>query len=148
MQRRLEKYPNDFAANLNLGALALARLNPAAAVPMLANAVRLDRSRPDAHDMLGAALARVGRIGEAIAELRLNLANALMHAGQFDEAVEDYRKVLAARRTTRVRAPRWRPERANWRAADKLSRRRNCIESWRSGNAGGPAAGEVTIRKQ
>jgi hypothetical protein len=109
MQRRLEKYPDDFAANLNLGALALARLDPAAAIPVLANAVRLDPSRPDAHNMLGAALTRVGRIAEAIVELRtalqqrpdfanarLNLANALMHAGQFDEAVEDYRKVLAA----------------------------------------------------
>ena len=108
MQHRLQKYPNDFAANLNLGALALARLNPAVAVPLLANAVRLDPWRPDAHDMLGAALARVGRVAEAVAELRtalkerpdfanarLNLANALLHAGQFDEAVEDYREVLA-----------------------------------------------------
>jgi cytochrome c553 len=109
MRHRLEKYPNDFAANLNLGALALARLNPSGAIPMLANAVRLDPSRPDAHNMLGAALARVGRTSEAIAELRialqerpdfanarLNLANALLHAGQFDEALEDYREVLAA----------------------------------------------------
>jgi cytochrome c553 len=109
MQRRLQKYPNDFAANLNLGALALARLNPSGAVPMLENAVRLDPSRPDAHNMLGAALARVGRITEAIAQLRialaerpdfagarLNLANALLRAGQVDEAVEDYREVIEA----------------------------------------------------
>ena len=109
MHRRLEKYPGDFAANFNLGALALARLNPSGAVPMLENAVRIDPSRPDAHNMLGSALARVGRVNEAIGELRLalrerpdfanarlNLANALLHTGKLDDAVENYRQVLAA----------------------------------------------------
>ena len=108
MRHRLEKYPNDFAANLNLGALALARLNISGAVAMLENAVRLDPTRPDAHNMLGAALARVGRLPEAIEQLRtalaekpdyanarLNLANALLRAGKLDEAVADYREVLA-----------------------------------------------------
>jgi len=109
MRHRLEKYPNDFTAWLNLGAVAMARLNVSAAVTMLENAVRLDPSVPEAHNMLGAALARVGRVPEAIEELqmalkerpdlvnaRLNLANALMRAGKIEEAVEDYRQVLAA----------------------------------------------------
>lgn len=109
MRHRLEKYPDDFTANFNLGALAMARLNVSGAVAMLENAVRLEPGRPDAHNMLGAALARVGRISEAIEELRLalrerpdyanarlNLANALVRAGKLDEAVDDYRQVLAA----------------------------------------------------
>ncbi|HUB32945.1 MAG TPA: tetratricopeptide repeat protein [Bryobacteraceae bacterium] len=109
MRHRLEKYPNDFAANFNLGALSLARLNVAGAVGMLENAVRLDPARPDAHNMLGAALARVGRVPEAIVQLRmalaerpdfvnarLNLAGALIRAGHMDEALENYRLALAA----------------------------------------------------
>jgi Flp pilus assembly protein TadD len=109
MRHRLEKDPGDFAANLNLGALALARLNPSDGVGMLRNAVRLDPARPDAHNMLGAALARLGRVAEAIGEFRralelrpdfanarLNLASALVRAGEFESAVESYRQVLAA----------------------------------------------------
>ncbi|HEY2014652.1 MAG TPA: tetratricopeptide repeat protein [Bryobacteraceae bacterium] len=104
---RLEKYPDDFTANFNLGALAMARLNVSGAVPMLEKAARLDPGRPDVHNMLGAALARVGRVPEAIDQLRLalrerpdftnarlNLANALLRSGKLDEAVEDYREVL------------------------------------------------------
>jgi tetratricopeptide (TPR) repeat protein len=109
MRHRLEKYPDDFTAWFNLGALAMARLNVSGAVAMLENAVRLDPSRAEAHNMLGAALARVGRVAEAIEELRLalrerpdfanarlNLANTLLRAGKLDEAVEDYRQVLVA----------------------------------------------------
>jgi Flp pilus assembly protein TadD len=109
MRHRLEKYPRDFAANFNLGALALARLDVSGAVATLEEAVRLDPARPDAHNMLGSALARVGRIREALDEFRtalrqrpdfanarLNLANALLRAGQFEEAIADYRQVLAA----------------------------------------------------
>ncbi len=109
MRRRLEKYPRDFTACFNLGALALARLDAGAAVAMLEEAVRLDPGRPDAHNMLGSALARVGRIREALDEFRaalrerpdfanarLNLASALLRAGQFEEALADYRQVVAA----------------------------------------------------
>jgi Flp pilus assembly protein TadD len=109
MRHRLEKYPDDATAYFNLGALAMARLNVSGAVSMLENAVRLDPGSPEAHNMLGAALARVGRVPEAIVELRLalkerpdftnarlNLANSLMRAGKLDEAVDDYRQVLAA----------------------------------------------------
>ena len=107
MRHRLEKYPDDFAACFNLGALAMARLDASGAVAMLERAVHTDDSRPDAHNMLGAALARVGRVPEAIAELRralqerpdfanarLNLASALLRAGQVGESLADYREVL------------------------------------------------------
>jgi tetratricopeptide (TPR) repeat protein len=109
MRHRLEKYPDDFAANFNLGALAMARLNVSEAVTMLETAARIDPGSAAAHNLLGAALARVGRVQEAIRELRaaveerpdllnarLNLAGALIRAGKFDEALEDYRQVLAA----------------------------------------------------
>ena len=109
MRHRLEKYPDDATAYFNLGALEMARLNVSGAVALLENAVRLDPASPEAHNMLGAALARVGRIPEAIEELRLaleerpdfvnarlNLANALLRAGKTGEAVEDYRQVLAS----------------------------------------------------
>ena len=109
MRHRLEKYPDDFMANFNLGVLALARLNVSSAVSMLENAVRIDPRRPDAHNLLGTALARVGRLPEAIdqfrqalgerpdfAGARLSLANALLRAGKIDEAIENYRQVLAA----------------------------------------------------
>ena len=109
MRHRLEKYPDDFLANFNLGVLALARLNVSGAVPMLETAVRLEPSRADARDLLGTALARVGRVPEAIGQFRralaerpgftsarLNLANALLRTGQFDEAIENYRQALKA----------------------------------------------------
>lgn len=109
MLHRLEKYPNDFVAHLNLGAIMLSRLNAQAAVPMLEQAVRIDPSRPEAHDMLGSALQNVGRLREAIAQFQLalwaqpdyinaqyDLANALARAGKLDEAIEHFRQVVAA----------------------------------------------------
>ncbi len=107
MRHRLEKYPDDFAASFNLGALSLARLRVSQAVSFLEHAVDLDPLRPEAHNMLGAALARVGRAPEALHEFqlaveqrpgfvnaRLNLANALMRAGKPAEALADYKEVL------------------------------------------------------
>lgn len=109
MRHQLEKYPNDFAAHLNLGALLMARLNAQEAVAMLKAATRIDALRPEAHDMLGLALETVGRATEAIAQFRIalrvgpdylsaryNLAVALAKAGQFREAVENLRSVAAA----------------------------------------------------
>jgi hypothetical protein len=44
MRHRLEKYPNDFAAHMNLGALMLSRLDAQDAVSVLRAAVRIDPS--------------------------------------------------------------------------------------------------------
>jgi tetratricopeptide (TPR) repeat protein len=109
MRHRLEKYPDDFLANFNLGVLALAHLSASPAVALLETAVRIEPRRPDARDLLGTALARVGRVSEAIEQFRLalgqqpdftsarlNLANALLGAGKLEEAFQDYRLVLAA----------------------------------------------------
>lgn len=109
MRRRLQKYPNDFSAHMNLGALMLSRLDAQDAVPMLRAAVQSDPKRPDAHDMLGTALESVGRLQEAMDQFRTalqvqpdylnaryNLATALVKSGQLPEAVEQFRAVIAA----------------------------------------------------
>ena len=109
MRHRLQKYPNDFLANFDLGVLALARLDVSGAVSRLETAVRIEPNRSDAHDLLGAALARVGRVPEAIdqfqmalrerpdfAGARIDLANALLRAGKSEEALANYRQALAA----------------------------------------------------
>jgi tetratricopeptide (TPR) repeat protein len=109
MRHRLEKNPSDFAANFNLGAVMLSRLNAQGAVAMLREAVRIEPERADALNMLGLALATTGRSAEAIEQyeraLRLrpdyesahfNRANALVKAGKLDDAIQDYRAVLRA----------------------------------------------------
>jgi len=109
MRHRLEKDPNDFAAHLNLGAVMLSRLNAQGAVSMLEAAVRLQPQGPEAHNMLGLALERLGRSAEAVAQYQLalrlrpdydsarfNLANALVKAGRAEEAIGDLRRLLAA----------------------------------------------------
>jgi Tfp pilus assembly protein PilF len=109
MRHRLEKYPDDFSAHLNLGALLLSRLDAQDAVSMLRAAVRIDPQRPEAHDMLGSALQAVGRSSEALDEFRAalraepdyvdaryNLAFALAKAGKLKEAIENFRMVVAA----------------------------------------------------
>jgi Flp pilus assembly protein TadD len=136
MRHRLEKYPDDFAAHFNLGALAMARMNASSAVSLLEQAVRIDPSQAAAHNLLGAALARVGRVPEAIVELRtavserpdllnarLNLAGVLLRAGKFDEALDDYRQVLAVTMTGRSARPsNFAPD--NWRQRAAPKRRK------------------------
>jgi Flp pilus assembly protein TadD len=93
---------------MNLGAIELARLNAQAAVTELREAVRLDASRPEPHNMLGLALASTGWNTEAIEQYvlalrlrpsfvsaRFNLAIALAKTGHVDDAVDQLRKILA-----------------------------------------------------
>ncbi len=109
MRHRLEKYPNDFSAHLNLGAILMSRLDMQGATTMLKEAVRLDPKRPEAHDMLGAAMQSLGFFQEGMEEFRLALAvdpeyvnarydyaKALARSGKLDEAIEHFRKVVAA----------------------------------------------------
>ncbi|HTU44324.1 MAG TPA: tetratricopeptide repeat protein [Bryobacteraceae bacterium] len=109
MRHRLEKYPNDFSAHLNLGALLLSRLDAQGAVSMLEAAVRINPARPEGHDMLGSALEALGRSSDALEQFRLalraqpdyvdaryNLALALAKFGKFGEAIENFRPVAAA----------------------------------------------------
>jgi tetratricopeptide (TPR) repeat protein len=106
MRRRLEKYPDDFAAHFQLGALRLARLDPAEAMAMLRTALRIQPEHAEAHNLLGSALAAVGRNTEAIEQFRAavkaradygnaryNLARALARAGKYDESIENFEVV-------------------------------------------------------
>ncbi len=107
MCHRLEKYPDDFAAHFEIGALRLARLDPSQALPVLQIAVGIRPDDPEARNLLGSALVAVGRNTEAIEQFRAavrlrsdygtaryNLARALTRAFKFDEAVEDYDQLL------------------------------------------------------
>ena len=109
MQHRAAKYPGDFSANLQLGALALSRLDAAGAASALAVAVRAKPEDAIAHNLYGSALQTLGRSREALEQFeiavkekkdfvnaRYNLAHALVKAGRLDEAIENLRAVVAA----------------------------------------------------
>jgi Tfp pilus assembly protein PilF len=109
IRHRLDKDPKDFAANLNLGAVLLSRLNAAGAVSALETAVATEPRRAEARNMLGLALQFVGRTAEGTAEFeaalrlrpdysaaRFNLANAQIKAGKPNEAIANLRQVIAA----------------------------------------------------
>ena len=109
MEHRLSRNPSDFEANFNLGAVMLSRLNAQGAVTALRTASQVEPNRADAHNMLGLALATVGRTADAIAEYnralqlradyasaRFNLANVLVKAGRLEEAIANYRQVVQA----------------------------------------------------
>ena len=108
-RRQVEKYPDDFSANLALGSLALSRLDAAGAASALGIAVRAKPEDPVAHNLFGAALQTLGRAGEATEQFqiavrekgdymnaRYNLAHALFKAGRMDEAIENLRAVVQA----------------------------------------------------
>lgn len=109
LQHRVQKYRDDLNARISLGALMLARFDPAAAVAVLQQAVRLDPKQEEARRFLGMALEAVGRSSEAISQLhaalelkpddaqaRYTLARCLVKAAKFDEALENFRQVAAA----------------------------------------------------
>src|SRR5215831_589085 len=109
MERRLEKYPADFLAHFNLGALYLGRTETAGALDHLSAALRVEPEQPTALNTYGAALEAAGRLGEAAAQFRhalrvrpgdttalYNLAGTLAAQGQLEEAAASYRQVVAA----------------------------------------------------
>ncbi|MFN7993935.1 MAG: tetratricopeptide repeat protein [Bryobacteraceae bacterium] len=94
MLRRLEKYPGDFVAECNLGALYVTRERYADAVARFTRALAVQSESATAHNGLGAALLAQGRGQEAVRELRealrldpghlnarWNLAKALVQQG-------------------------------------------------------------------
>jgi len=109
LKHRVEKYRDDFDARISLGTLMLARFDPAGAVEVLQQAVRLDPKQEEARRFLGNALEAIGRSPEAIAQFRIavelkpedaqaryDLARALVKSAKFKEALENFRKVAAA----------------------------------------------------
>jgi len=107
MRHRLDKYPGDFSAHFNLGALELAQGNAAEATAHLRAAVEARPEQPVALNTLGAALLTAGNAGEAIGmferalrtnpqytNARYNLANALAERQQWERAATQFRQVL------------------------------------------------------
>ena len=104
LRHRVEKYRDDFDARISLGALLLARLDPAGAVSVLQQAVELNPKHEEARRFLGSGLEAVGRLPEAIEQWRiavslepddlqsrLDLAQGLVKSGKIEEALENFR---------------------------------------------------------
>jgi len=109
MHRRLEKYPADFSAHFNLGALMLSRREIPSATAYLRDALRSEPEQPVALNTLGVALESDSRFEEAAEQFRhalrvqpgytdarFNLANTLAAQGKLEEAAASFRQVLSA----------------------------------------------------
>jgi Flp pilus assembly protein TadD len=109
MAHRLEKYPGDFSAHFNLGALALARKETPLAFTHLQAALRAEPEQPAALNTYGAALEADGKFDDAIAQFRhvlrvrpndssarYNLASTLAAKGDLEEAAANFRQFVAA----------------------------------------------------
>jgi Flp pilus assembly protein TadD len=107
MRRRIEKYPGDYVAHYNLGALYEAQGRHAEAIAHLRMAVRTRPGDAAAHNALGAALLASGDVENAIYELRAaiaarpdepgaqyNLAHALVARGSTTEAIALLRQIV------------------------------------------------------
>ncbi len=107
MQRRLEKYPDDFAAHCNLGELLVTRGQYREAVSDFKQALRIDPESATARGGLGAGLLAEGHLDDAIRELRetlridpahlnarLNLARALGAKGDLTGAAAELETAL------------------------------------------------------
>ncbi|HLK34342.1 MAG TPA: tetratricopeptide repeat protein, partial [Terriglobales bacterium] len=110
MRHKLERDPDDYAASYNLGALLLARGQPAEAVPHFEKAIAQRPDSATALNSLGAALMQLGRKQDAVlrlqqavkaepdyADARYNLASALAFTGQFAESAEQFQWVVQHR---------------------------------------------------
>src|SRR5206468_9384179 len=70
MRRRLEKYPADFAAHCNLGALLAARGTFGEAISNFEQALQTEPASATARNGLGAGFLAEGRFDDAIRELK------------------------------------------------------------------------------
>jgi Flp pilus assembly protein TadD len=103
MRRRLEKYPADFVAHYDLGALEQSRGKLDEALANYRAALRVEKQSATARNSIAAVLIEQGRLPEAIQELRTvlrdnpdylnaryNLAHSLAAEGQLEEATHEY----------------------------------------------------------
>lgn len=110
MRRRLEKYPGDFLAEYNLGAVLQLRGESPEAVLHLRQAVKQEPANAGARNTLGAALLAGKYTDEAIREFgkaieldpnypepRLNLALVYLSQGLFDQALPQFREAARLR---------------------------------------------------
>jgi Flp pilus assembly protein TadD len=107
MQRRIEKYPGDFVANYNLGALREWRSRHQEAIALFEKALAVQPSNATARNSLAAALVGEERFDDAIREFRetlrlqpdylnarYNLARALAANGDLTSAATEYELYL------------------------------------------------------
>ena len=107
MRRRLEKYPGDFVAHCNLGALYTARGKFGDAVSHFEHALEVRPDSATARNGLGAGLLAEGRLDDAIRELRAalridpahrnarwNLSKALVRTGDLTGAADEMNALL------------------------------------------------------
>lgn len=107
MQHDLQKYPHDYLANYNLGAVLEARGRLEEAIARYRNALRANPGDATAQNALGTALEGQGRLEEAVgyfqqalrarpdySDARYNLGKALLVEGKADEAIPHFREVL------------------------------------------------------
>ena len=117
MTRRLEKYPADFSAHFNLGALLLGRKEIPSAMTHLLAALQAEPEQPAALNTFGVALENDGKLHEATAQFRhvlrirpddasaaYNLGQVLHELGdqaategRLAEALDNYRELVSLR---------------------------------------------------
>jgi len=108
VQQRLQKYPDDFSANYNMGDLLLSRGDAAGSLPYFEKAAKADSSSVFAATDLGVALFTASKLPEAEAQFkralaldptytdaRFDLASEEAASGQFEAAAADFKRVLA-----------------------------------------------------
>ncbi|HUK16822.1 MAG TPA: tetratricopeptide repeat protein [Bryobacteraceae bacterium] len=108
MRHRLEKYPADFLAHFNLGALLLRRNDAASALDHLRAALLAEPGQPAALNTYGAALELSGKPDEAAVQFRrvlqirpgdtdarYNLAAALAEQDRLEEAASELRQIVS-----------------------------------------------------
>ncbi len=107
-KQRLEKYPDDFVANFDMGDLLLNQDNAAAAVSYFQKAVAAQPSSPLAASELGVALVDASRLPEAreqfkralqldpkYTDARYNLASVEATSGEWEAAASDFKEVVS-----------------------------------------------------
>jgi len=106
-QQEVAKNPRNYAADLTMGSLALARFDAQSALKPLHDAVELSPRDAIAHNLYGTALEATGQNAESQQQFakaleiqpdfpnaRFNLAHALAKSGKTSEAVENLRMIL------------------------------------------------------
>jgi Flp pilus assembly protein TadD len=109
-RQRLQKYPDDFIANYNVGDILLSRGDAAGAIPYFQNAAKTNPASVIAAIALGEALFQSARLPESVQQFqkalqidptftdaRYDLASAEAASSLWEPAAKDFRQVLAAR---------------------------------------------------
>ena len=109
-RQRLEKYPDDFTANYNVGDRLLTRGDAAGAIPYFEAACKANPASAVAATELGVALFTAGKLEDAedrfktalvldagYTDARFDLASVEAARGEWDSAVTGFQRVLAVR---------------------------------------------------